>query len=148
MGRGLPALLCLLLGCAPRAPRQVDIIATDYAFQAPATLPAGPTDFHFLNRGKQFHEVQLFRWKAGISPDSALRLATLDGDSLPDGARDSSLVILVAQPGAVMAAKARLDLRPGEVWALRCNFRDAKDAPRHRAMGMVAALSVTASEAR
>lgn len=148
MGRSASLLLFLLVGCAPSAPRQVDIIATDYAFQAPTTLPAGPVELHFLNRGKKFHELQLFRWKAGIAPDSAVRLATLDSDSIPEGSRDSSLVILVAMPGATPATKARLDLKPGELWALRCNFRDATDAPRHRTMGMVAVLAVTAKEAQ
>lgn len=148
MGRSRPAFLLLLLGCAPRAPRQVQIVATDYAFQAPATLPAGPVEFQLVNRGRVNHEVQLFRWKAGIAPDSALRLTTMDGDSVPDGARDSAAVILIAPPGAGTPTEAHLDLVAGEVWALRCNFRDSTAAPRHRTLGMVAVLTVTAREGR
>jgi len=46
----------------PRS-RDVTIVAHEYAFTAPATLAAGLTTFHFVNRGRVTHEVQLFRFK-------------------------------------------------------------------------------------
>ena len=34
---------------APAAPAMVHVTATDYAFQAPDTLPSGVTTFHLMN---------------------------------------------------------------------------------------------------
>ena len=66
--RGLPRLILpalLLSACGkteppaeqaaaapPPAPNLVHVTATDYAFQAPDTLPSGVTTFHLMNEGR------------------------------------------------------------------------------------------------
>ena len=65
---GLAPLAIAIAACEPRAPyAEVEIIAHNYAFTAPATLPPGPTAFRLINQGTVNHEVQLFRFAAGIS---------------------------------------------------------------------------------
>ncbi|MFN8575177.1 MAG: hypothetical protein U0132_24195, partial [Gemmatimonadaceae bacterium] len=83
--------LCLLAGCAPATPgiRHERVIAKDYAFVFPRSLPAGATAFRLINQGSVNHEVQIYKFKAGLSPDSALRLLATDklteADIDPDG---------------------------------------------------------------
>jgi len=40
-------------------PNVVTIVAMDYAFKAPATVPAGLTTVRLVNQGKLLHHVQL-----------------------------------------------------------------------------------------
>jgi plastocyanin len=43
----------------------VTVTATDYAFDAPQTVPAGWTTFQFVNHGTQLHAAQLVRLEDG-----------------------------------------------------------------------------------
>ena len=67
-----PALFTLAL-VAPRttsasAPsRDVEIVALDYAFKAPATVAAGRTTFRFANDGKVAHELNIALLKPGVT---------------------------------------------------------------------------------
>ena len=57
------ALLFLLLGAgavSPKPvfkPRIVSVHASEFAFSAPKTVPAGTITFHLVNDGKQLHHV-------------------------------------------------------------------------------------------
>jgi len=56
------ALAVALAACArpaatPAGPRVVAIVATDYAFAAPDTIPAGLTTFKMLNQGREPHQA-------------------------------------------------------------------------------------------
>src|SRR5574341_880704 len=42
-------------------PNRVAIIATEYAFQAPDTIPAGLTTFRLINHGQEIHHAMLMR---------------------------------------------------------------------------------------
>ena len=44
---------------SPEAP--VTIVARDFAFDAPDTIPAGMTTIHFVNRGPDLHHAMLVR---------------------------------------------------------------------------------------
>ncbi len=139
----LPALgLCLLAGCAPAAPgvRHERVIARDYAFGFPRILPAGPTAFRLINEGRVNHEVQLYRFTAGLSPDSALRLLATDRISEADIDTDGG--VLIAGTADSTRQELLATLRPGEVYALECAFRNAPDQPKHRDLGMVAVFTV------
>src|SRR5262245_52742826 len=48
-------------------PRRVSIVAHDYFFDAPDTLPAGPTIFQLENRGQMAHELAIFAARKGVS---------------------------------------------------------------------------------
>jgi uncharacterized cupredoxin-like copper-binding protein len=56
------SLACALAACArpaasPTGPQVVTIVATDYAFTAPDTIPAGLTAFKMLNQGRELHQA-------------------------------------------------------------------------------------------
>jgi hypothetical protein len=127
-------------GCARYGPKTVDITAVNYAFGAPASLPPGPALFRLINRGTVPHEVQLFLFKAGISPDSGRAL--LRAGQVPDSLADSSGAVLISAAGATAPEQAYIDLEPGRLYALVCQFRDNPKAQRHDRLGMVAVLQV------
>lgn len=132
--------IVLFAACRPAAPRTVDIVATNYAFQAPRTLSPGPTLFQLVNRGTVNHEVQIYRLRTGISADSGLKLLASAG--YPDSLADSSGSVLVSHIGLTAPEKIFVDLKAGETWALECAFRDSANAPRHNTMGMIATFEV------
>lgn len=137
------ALPLLLVACAPRAPRPVEIVAVNYAFQAPDSVPAGPAVFTLTNRGTVVHEVQLFRFRRGITADSGLRL--LVTENTPDSLYDASGAVLISAVGATAVQRVEADLQAGELWGLVCQFRDSAGAPKHDQLGMFKVLTVTAA---
>jgi hypothetical protein len=103
MTRAQTALTMMLAGLVTTAParsapplREVTITARDYAFSVPASLPAGLTAFHFVNRGKVPHEVQFFRFNLGLSLKAA-REYLADG-FVPDSVADRSGSVLTHHP--------------------------------------------------
>lgn len=65
-------------GEAPRtdaaaAPTLVTLTATDYAFEAPDTIPAGFTTFRMVNNSDQFHMAQLIKLEGGRTLDDFLQ---------------------------------------------------------------------------
>lgn len=136
-----PLVLGLLsnLACT-EASRTVEIHGKDYAFVAPATLPAGNTTFRFINDGGVLHEVQLFQFRKGTSPEAAATL--LAAGPLPDSAYESSGAVLITPPGTAAREQVIIPLGRGEVYGLLCGFRNADSLPRHSAMGMWAVLRV------
>ena len=44
---------------AATGPNEVTVVATDYAFAAPETLPAGLTTLHLVNGGQEAHHMVL-----------------------------------------------------------------------------------------
>ena len=118
----------------------VDIVATDYAYVAPSSMPAGITAFRLVNHGSHPHEVQLFRFKPGVSARTAR--AYLVAGNVPDSAADESGGVLIAFPGVTAHEELLVTLVRGERYALMCQFRDAPGKPQHTALGMVALLEV------
>ena len=127
-----------IVACASRAPRAVDITAVNYAFQAPANLPPGPTVFRLINLGSVPHEVQLFVFKPGIAADSGRAL--LREGHVPDSLSDSAGAVLIAAPHTTAPEQVYIDLQPGRLYALVCEFRDSAKAPRHSQLGMFGVL--------
>ena len=118
----------------------VDIVATDYAYVAPTSVPAGMTAFRLVNHGSHPHEVQLFRFKPGVSAGTAR--AYLVSGNVPDSAADESGGVLIAFPGVTAHEELLVTLVRGERYALMCQFRDGPGKPQHTALGMVALLEV------
>jgi hypothetical protein len=138
-------VLGLALGCGTPDPQVVRVIATDYALQAPDSVPAGIAQLAFENRGRVPHEVVvgLLRPGAGIpemmeAGRHGLRLHDAPEHYLagaPFGA-------LFAWPGETSPARLTVELLRGQRYALLCTFRDSVGAPQHVALGMVRILSV------
>jgi len=70
------AFVAVLLACAPKgdappqdqasaAPNVVSLTATEYAFQAPDTIPAGWTTFRLANHGEEVHYGHIVRLDPG-----------------------------------------------------------------------------------
>jgi hypothetical protein len=129
------------LSCAaPQAPRTVDIVARSYAFGVPPTLPAGPAVFRLINEAAVSHEVQLYRFKAGVTPEAARKM--MAADSVPDAAADAWGSVLIAGPHDTTSERILVDLKSGEMYALVCEFRDGPGKPKHALLGMFALLQV------
>jgi hypothetical protein len=122
-------------------PPVIDIMASDYAFDAPDTIPSGLVTIRLMNHGKEPHHAQLLRMNDGVSfsdfgaalqleGESALRLTTLTGGA---GALD---------PGN--SDEVTLNLAPGQ-YAIACFIPSADGVP-HLAKGMLKPLTVAASD--
>ena len=134
------SLVLLLAACRASTPPPVDITAVNYAYRTPLLLPPGPTRFRLVNAGTVPHEVQIFRFRVGIAPDSARTLLALE--HFPDSLADSGGAVLIAAPGTTAPEEIYADLQQGQVYALVCQFRGSAAAPRHDRLGMFATLRV------
>jgi len=116
----------------PAAPAIVHVTATDYAFQAPDTLPSGVTTFHLMNEGKEAHHVVLVKM-----PLAEFQKAN------PGSPPPADLVVLggpnAAMPGGI--AEATVDLAPGS-YTMVC-FIPSTDGTPHAMKGMARGLEVT-----
>lgn len=119
-------------------PNVVNVVAKEYQFEMPDTLPAGPTLFHLTNEGNQLHHMTLVKLGQGktlhdftvLPPDAHPAWAVFMGGPnapFPKGGQDEDVV----------------DLQPGN-YAVICVVPDA-DGKLHMMKGMVKALTVTPS---
>jgi hypothetical protein len=134
--------LSLLIACAPSAPAgaRVRVVARDYSFGVPATLPAGVTFFQLVNQGTVRHEVQLYRFKPGVTRDSALHL--IASDDFPDSVIDVDGGVLIAGPNDSAVQQLVAPLRVGDVYGVECAFRNGPGLPQHTKMGMFTVFEV------
>jgi hypothetical protein len=165
-----PAIILILglqAACRPGAAMPesavVEVVATDFAFQAPDTIPAGWTTLRLINQGAQTHFVVLdhlpdgrtlddFAAAVAVPFDSAWNglqrgtlekadVASLLGSLLPEwfaGVRQTGGVGLLA-PGE--QATATMQLEPG-TYVLECYVK-TPDGTFHTALGMARQLTVS-----
>lgn len=138
------AVLALVLtGCArppapPTGPNVVTVIATDYEFTAPDTIPAGLTTFKMSNQGKEPHQAVVM----GASDkgwDEIRTAVTAEGPIAP-------WLTFPTGPGVVIAgdsSNATSRLEPGNYFIV-C-FIPSPDGTPHVMKGMVRRLVVTPS---
>ena len=119
---------------AAAAPPTVHVVATDYSFQAPDTLPAGLTTLHLMNQGKEPHHVTLLQLAEGQT--------IADFEKMMSGPPPASAVFLggpnPAMPGG--SAEATVNLKPGR-YAVFCVI-PSPDGKPHVAKGMIRELTV------
>lgn len=122
------------------APNTVTITATEFAFNAPDTIPGGLTTLHLLDAGKQLHHVQLIKLDSGKTPaDFAKAMKRMKpGEPLPSWAHEAGGVN-APKPGGGEAS-ATLALDPG-TYMMVCLIPDAQGVP-HVMKGMVRPLTV------
>lgn len=122
----------------PVAIPSVMVMAADYAFQMPDTLPAGVTSFRLMNHGKELHHLTLIRLPAGMT---AADLAKMQPTAPPP----EGLVVAggpnYSVPGG--AIEAVVDLKPGNYVAV-CQI-PSPDGVVHMAKGMVHPFVVIAA---
>jgi plastocyanin len=133
---GLILAVCLAeptSGQAARKPKQIDVVANDYAFlPLPARISAGPTVFTFANQGKVVHEVSIGRLRSGASVEE---FAKTDAAGRRD-LIERSVGILIAGPGKSPDGRILVNLVRGSTYVVFCNLKNTPDAPGHLTLGM------------
>jgi plastocyanin len=115
----------------------VTVIASDYKFDAPDQLPAGPTTIKLVNQGKELHHAQLLKLEDGKTVQDLAAAAKQQGPPPP-------WIKFEGGPNAVPPGKestATVMLEPGN-YAWVC-FVYGPDKVMHVAKGMVRPLEVT-----
>lgn len=113
----------------------VEVIGEDFKFEAPEVIPAGLTEFKFLNKGPALHHMAVLRLTDGKTIDD-LRAVLAHPGPPPTWVKE------MGGPNAPVPgveANATMMLEPGN-YALIC-FVDV-DGPPHFTKGMVRALRV------
>lgn len=120
-------------------PPTVHVTATDYAFEAPDSLPAGLTSFHLMNTGKELHHLVLYRLAEGQTKDSLLKGM---GGPIP------STAVMIGGPNPAVpagSAEATVNLKEGK-YVMFCVI-PGPDGKPHIMKGMIKELVVTPSSA-
>jgi len=119
-------------------PNVVNVVAREYQFEMPDTLPAGPTLFHFTDDGNLLHHMTLVKLEQGKT--------LADFTALPPGP-PPAWAVFMGGPNTPMPKGGQdevvVDLSPGNYAAI-CLIPDA-DGKLHIMKGMVKALTVTPS---
>ena len=135
--------LCACVSGAPSAfaaagPHVVNVVAKEYGYEMPKSIPAGPTLFHLTDDGNLLHQMTLIRLKRGKT------LADLG--KLPPGPLPAWAVLL-GGPNTPMPkggqSEDAVDLSPGH-YAVVCMIPGDGGVP-HMMKGMVTPLTVTPS---
>ena len=120
-------------------PNVVTVVANDFAFEAPAEIPAGLTRFVLKGQGKEIHHATIAKLEDGKT------VADLQAAFKTPGPTPSWVTFIggpnVPDPGT--EANATVELTPGN-YALIC-FVDTPDKVPHFAKGMVSGFTVTPS---
>ena len=124
--------------------RDVEIVALDYAFKAPAELPAGRTTFHFENKGKLAHEFNVVLLKPGATIQQFMAAANANTSLSP--MIDSTVGVLFAGAQKRSSSALTTELLSGRTYAVRCIFKDSATAPRHERMGMFTTIHISAGK--
>jgi uncharacterized cupredoxin-like copper-binding protein len=132
-------------GASTAAPRVVTIKTMDYAFEAPASIPAGATTFRIVNAGKELHHVWLVKLAPGktVADYMAAMQATAKGEAPPPAWAVDVGGPQMGAPGAL--ADGTVNLEAGS-YVIVCHIPSPDGVP-HSAKGMYKALTVTPAKA-
>jgi hypothetical protein len=116
------------------------IVASEFAYEAPDTLPAEETTFKFENVGKQKHIAIFVELLEGKTLEDVNTFIAEEGI----GGRPPSWVRLIrkaqgfAKPGETTEFKG--EFTPGD-YAILCFIRDKETKKSHAELGMTAAIT-------
>ncbi len=136
----------IAVGCSKSEPpanhggSEVEIGGADYAFQVPASLPAGRTAFRFNNKGKVRHELNIALLKPGVPVERLLE--TRRAGKPVQGLIEGPVGVLFADAGERSPGTLSTDLVAGREYAVICIFRDSAGAKAHFDMGMYSVIRV------
>ena len=128
-----------LYAATPAKPNVVRVTGQDFRFDAPDVIPAGLTQFRFLNKGPALHHLAILKLAGGKTIDD-LRAALANPGPPPSWVKEYGGAN-AAVPGE--ESNVTLTLTPGN-YALIC-FVDI-GGPPHFAKGMVRGLQVAPSK--
>ena len=121
------------------AVNSINLAASDFAFSAPDTVPAGPTWIRMTNAGKEFHHVIVIHLDSGRTVDEFLKAFAANPQQPPAWSHPMGGPI-APSPGGAAATATAVDLIPG-TYALICVVPSADGVP-HIAKGMSRQLTV------
>ena len=145
----IPVVAILATGCSQSEPpsaeptvtaSEIEIVGNDYAFTAPAELPAGRTTFRFNNKGKVRHELNISLLRQGVPVERLIE--TVRADKTVKDLVDGPVGVLFGEPGKQSDGAITTELVAGREYAVICIFRDSAGAPRHFDMGMYSVIRV------
>ncbi|HST59500.1 MAG TPA: hypothetical protein VLK84_12440 [Longimicrobium sp.] len=119
-------------------PTLVTVTASDFAFAAPATIPAGLTTVRLVNQGKEMHHAQLVRLDDGHTVEELMQTGH---GPMPAWARFVGGPNVPAPQGFT---EATMQL-PAGTYALVCFIPSADGVP-HLMKGMVKPITVVPSQ--
>lgn len=126
---------------AQRLPTVVTVVARDYGYELPKSIPAGVTTIRLVNQGKELHHMQIVRLDQGKSAADFFAEMTHEGPlpawAVPVGGPNA------AEPGATVSETQQL--APGN-YAVMCMIPGADGKP-HFTRGMTGSFEVTKSTA-
>ncbi len=140
------ALLSLLLAAGIASPSPVlkpnvvTVRASEFAFTAPKSVPAGTITFHMVNDGKQLHHVSIVKLLHGKT--TADYVAAMKNPGPPP-----AWSVDVGGPNAAVpggTSDATVTLEPGQ-YALVCYVPSPGEQMPHVMKGMITPLTVTPS---
>jgi plastocyanin len=117
----------------------ITVTATDFAFEGPATIAAGPTTVRLVNTGKELHQVQLIKIEQGKTLGDVAQ-------ALKQGGPPPEWIKFVGGPNGIapgQEAQATSVLTPGS-YAYMC-FIPSPDGVMHAAKGMARPFQVTSA---
>jgi len=123
---------------AAPGPHVVNVVAKEFSYEMPDSIPAGPTLFHFTNNGNELHHMTLIKLEKGKT--------LKDFTSLPPGPLPKWAVFMGGPNTPVPHGgvdEDAVDLAPGN-YAVVCVIPGADGAP-HMMKGMVHKLTVKRS---
>lgn len=123
-------------------PAVVTVHASEFAFTAPKSAPAGTITFRMVNDGKQLHHVAIVKLLNGRTVNDFMEFMKKPGPP-------PAWVVSVGGPNAVVPGQstdATLTLEPGN-YALVCFVPSPGDPTPHVMKGMISALTITPSSA-
>lgn len=136
----IASLVAISTGAARSAkPNVVSVVATDFAFDMPLSIPAGLTTFELKNRGNFQHHLAIVRLDSGKTAADGFAALIKAGRGVRPTWMHS-----IGGPNASMPGEntnATLVLEPGSYLAY-CEM-PAPDPARHYAKGMVKGFVVT-----
>jgi uncharacterized cupredoxin-like copper-binding protein len=132
-----PAADSAVADTAVAAVPSINLVASDYAFEAPDTVQAGPTWIHMTNTGKEVHHVIVIHLADGHTVDELLKAAA--GSPAPPSWAHPIGGPIGPDPGAA-ATKTAVNLGEG-TYALVCVIPGPDGVP-HVAKGMARQLIV------
>jgi hypothetical protein len=126
-------------GSTPSAPAEAEdgtvvVTATEYEFDLPDALPAGPTTFSLTNAGAEEHFIEI----VPLTDDapSVEELIELPEKKVEEFFAGPPSDLPVVKPGETGTKTIEIDIQPGARYGYVC-FIEAKDGTPHAFLGMV-----------
>lgn len=118
---------------------EVTVVARDFSFDAPDSIPAGPTTFRLINQGTEIHHLQLAKLPEGKTM-ADLEAGMASGEAM-------SWLIDAGGPNAAIPGESTSAIAPLDAgqYVLMCVIPSPDGTP-HVAKGMIKPLQVTASD--